>query len=562
MIWHIFKKDLRLMWLLVAAVLLVAALESGLRIAAATIALGPFVFLLTLLPIVVMLGIAFVTVIVVQQDNLVGDRDDWLIRPIPSRSVLAAKLLFVALALHAPLLLIDILELVRTGISVQQSFSPAISHQLVLFCLFTTPSLMIGATTRSLVGALTFSVAIVVLFFLIILIAINFGVNPSASPIGTGYSWVVAWTIGLTYVVIFICLAGFQFYRRRETVSRIGGVAVTAAAFVLLWCFPWGAALRAQQWIDGSPVSDEPILLAFSPDLSPQTSVTDQTTGKHGSPVDDGGVLAPFKLGRDFTILDLVSGIHRVVLPVQIDGLPAGAVLASDRGTFQVANANGKIIFATNGSVCAHVDRGGSGFACVAAELHGHQGLTDHGTMRGEFLLPLPTTLYEEIKDQPVRITAHFTLTLLQQSKPQLMRAVNDKKLIQGIGGCTTGIDRDADEIEFRCMTAVRQPSCIAVSLQDPRTGSRNPGLFGCDLDYAPFPANWMPPALVKRGGADLPFLDPDGLAHYPVDTSQINDAQVVIVTYVPKVHFNRQLVMPTIRLVDWDYREKKPVIH
>ena len=63
--------------------------------------------------------------------------------------------------------------------------------------------------------------------------------------------------------------------------------------------------------------------------------------------------------------------------------------------------------------------------------------------MRGEFLLPLPTTLYEEIKDQPVRITAHFTLTL-QQSKPQLMRAVNDKKLIQGIGGCTTGIDRDA----------------------------------------------------------------------------------------------------------------------
>jgi hypothetical protein len=161
--------------------------------------------------------------------------------------------------------------------------------------------------------------------------------------------------------------------------------------------------------------------------------------------------------------------------------------------------------------------------------LHGHQGLTDHGTARGEFLLPLPKTLYEQFKNQPVRITAEFTLTLLQQNKPQLMQAVNDKKLIQGIGGCTTGIDRDADEVEFRCLTVVQQPSCIAVSLQDPRTGSRNPELFGCTLDYAPFPANWVPPALVKRGGADLAFLDPDGLAHYPVDTSQINDAEVVI---------------------------------
>ncbi len=260
--------------------------------------------------------------------------------------------------------------------------------------------------------------------------------------------------------------------------------------------------------------------------------------------------------------MDVVSGLHRVVLPVQIDGLPAGAVLASDRGAFRVADSNGNIIFATKGAVCAHPDRGGSGFVCVAAELRGHQGPTDHGIARGELLLPLPTAVYEVIKNQPVRIMAEFTLTLLQQNKPQLMQAVNDKKVIQGIGGCTTGIDRDADEIDFRCMTAVRQPSCIAVSLQDPRTGSRNPGLFGCDLDYAPFPANWMPPALVKRGGADLPFLDPDGLAHYPVDTAQINDAQVVIVTYVPKVHFTRQLAISGIRLIDWDDKERKPVIH
>jgi hypothetical protein len=561
MIWHIFKKDLRLMWPLAAPLILLAVLVSGLRAAAATITLGPFAFLLTLLPIVIMLGIAFVTVIVVQQDNLVGDRDDWLLRPIPAQTVLAAKLLFAVLALHVPLLLIDIVEVARTGISLQQSLVPAMSHQAVLFCLFTTPSLMIGATSRSVAGALIFSFGIVVLFFILILVAISSGLHPNDFAISTGYSWIVAWVTAALYVASFICLARYQFRHRRATVSRIVGVTVTAVAFVLLCIFPWGAALRAQHWIDGSVAEDKAIVLAFGSNLTPQSDSPVQATGRHGSPIDDGGVLAPFRPGRDYTILDLVSGIHRVVLPVQIDGLPAGAVLTSDRGKFRVTKPNGTMILEANGSICAHPDRG-SGYACVVAELRGHQGLVDHGTTRGEFLLPLPTALYEEIKDQPVQITADFTLTLLQPNSPQLMHAVRDKKLIPGIGGCTTGIDRDADDIEFRCMTAVRQPSCFAVSLQDPRTESKNPALFGCALDYAPFPANWMPPALVKRGGADLPFLDPDGLAHFPVGTAQISEAQVVIVTYVPKVHFIRQLATPAIRLVDWDNREKKPDIH
>jgi hypothetical protein len=195
---------------------------------------------------------------------------------------------------------------------------------------------------------------IVVLFFLVILVAVTSGVNPSASPIATGYSWVVAWATALMYVAIFICLARFQFRQRREFVSRIIGVTVTAAAFVLLCFFPWGAALQAQQWINGSPVGDKPIVLAFSPDLPPQINAAEQMVGRHGSTVDDGGVLAPFRPGRDFTLLDLVSGIHRVALPVQIDGLPAGAVLTFDRVRFRVANSNGNIIFATNGPVCAH----------------------------------------------------------------------------------------------------------------------------------------------------------------------------------------------------------------
>lgn len=556
MIWHIFKKDLRLMWPFVAGLTTIAAIQCGLEVATGTvIAPGPLALLLQLLPIVVMLSIAILTVIVVQQDNLLGDRHDWLLRPIPSHSVLAAKLLFVALAIHGPLLLIDVLGVASTGISVRQSLVPALSHQLVLFFLVTTPALLVGATTRNVVAAVGFTVGMFILFT-VILIAANFGlaINPSDSPIQSGYSWVVAWTTFPLYVAIFLFLARFQYRERRETPIRIIGVIVTAAAFALLCGFPWGAAIKAQQWIDSAPAGEKAISLAFSADPSPQSDPSWPITGGRN------GVLAPFKAGRDLNLLDFVSGIHTVTLPVQITGLPTGDVMVSDRGTFRIDSPNGTRIFATDGAICAHLDRAGvSGSTCLFAALRGHHGPSDNGAAPSEILLPLPTALYKGIKDQPVLITIDFTLTWLRHNGTQFMHAVNDRKMVAGIGLCTTNVDHEGDDIELRCVTAIHQPSCIGASLANLRSGARNPLLFGCDLDYAPFPANWIPPALVKRGGADLPFLDLDGLAHYPVDSSRIGDAQVVIDTFVPRAHFNRSLAIPAIRLSAWETRATKP---
>ncbi|HEV2701913.1 MAG TPA: hypothetical protein VGV09_09810 [Steroidobacteraceae bacterium] len=558
MIWHIVKKDLRLMWPFVALLTTLAAMQCGLEISAGTVVpAGPMVVLLQLLPLIVWLSIAVVTVIVVQQDNLVGDRHDWLLRPIPAHSVLAAKVLFVILAVHAPLFLIDVLQIAATGISVRQALIPALSHQFVLFFLATTPALIVGATTRNVVAAVGFSVGVFVLFTLI-LFGVNFGVvrNPAVSPIQSGYSWVVAWTTFLLYVAIIFFLARFQYRERRETPSRIVGVIVTVAAFALLCWFPWGAAIKAQQWIDGAPVGEEAISLSFPAGSSLQSLPPQTMTGGRN------GVLAPFRPGRDLNILDLVSGIHQVTLPVQIAGLPTGDVMTSDRGTFRIESATGISLFDANGPICARLDRGGvSGTNCQFAILRGHGAPTDAGVARGEIQLPLPTAVYKQIKNQPVRIIVDFTLTWLRHNGSQFLHAVNDKKMLAGIGLCTSGVDREGDDIELRCVTAVRQPTCIGATLADVRTGARNPLLFGCRLDYAPLPANWLPPAVLKRSGADLPFLDLDGLAHYPVDGSQIGEAEVVIDTFVPRAHLNRSVEIPSIRLSDWETRSPKPVL-
>jgi hypothetical protein len=549
-IWHIFRKDFRLMWPLVLGLVVVAALNCWLEVVAGTVVVpGAEEMLLQLLPPVVMLCIAVVTVTVVQQDNLVGDRHDWLLRPVQSHSVLAAKLLFVGLVVHAPLLLIDMLEIASSGLPVRQSLIAALSHQLVLFCVITTPALLVGATTRNVVGALGLVVGSFILFVFCLLSASFLGIHLfGASPIQTGYSWLVAWTSGLIFVALFYILARFQYRERREIRSRILGVSVTAAAFALLCVFPWSGVLQAQRWINGAAAGENAISLGFSSAPVPPSDPPVQTSGTRG------GVITPIPRG-DLNILDLVSGIHTVTFPVQIAGLPAGDVLLSDKGIFRIERLDGKPIFATKGPVCAQLDRhGASGTTCVYARVTGHHSQTDVGAGRGEIRLPLPTSLYQQIKDQAVQVNLDFALTWLRHSDRQFMHAVQDKKMVKGIGLCTTGVDREADDIEFRCMVAVRPPSCVGASLQDARMASQNPMLFGCSLDYAPFPAHWIPPAPIKRVGADLPFLDPDGLAHYPVDTSRIAEADVALDTYEPIAHFNRRLEIPSIRLADWDH--------
>jgi len=56
----------------------------------------------------------------------------------------------------------------------------------------------------------------------------------------------------------------------------------------------------------------------------------------------------------------------------------------------------------------------------------------------------------------------------------------------------------------------------------------------------------------VTRFTMTVPFRDTSGLAHYPVDGSQLADARVVMRLYNPVDHFSRRVVIPSIRLSDW----------
>ena len=50
-----------------------------------------------------------------------------------------------------------------------------------------------------------------------------------------------------------------------------------------------------------------------------------------------------------------------------------------------------------------------------------------------------------------------------------------------------------------------------------------------------------------------LPFRDPAAITQYPVDGSRIRQAQAVYEAYQVQDHFTRKLVIPDVRLADWE---------
>jgi hypothetical protein len=62
----------------------------------------------------------------------------------------------------------------------------------------------------------------------------------------------------------------------------------------------------------------------------------------------------------------------------------------------------------------------------------------------------------------------------------------------------------------------------------------------------------FVPDSLV-RFGTNLPFRDPSGLAKFPVDGPQLPQSRVVIGVYEPEDHCTHSLVIPQIRLKDWE---------
>jgi hypothetical protein len=274
MVWHIFRKDLKLLWHVVAGVVALYILR--LVIVSGT---AEATRLSALVAAVCFLAVALLVIVVVQKDAIPGLRQDWLVRPIRRTDLLLSKLLFVVVVILAPMFVGDFCKGLAIGFPAGLALSSSFAETLWMLLVFALPLLAFATLTRNLMETLVgaMAVALAVSLFLTTVIANTELINSTL--------W---WITGSIEAAITLIGAGvilwLQYYGRKTVPSRwICGVTILVALASQL--LPWKPAFALQE------------------ELSPQPSAAAgvQIELLKGTVVSDQGLLAHMDIGLNIT---------------------------------------------------------------------------------------------------------------------------------------------------------------------------------------------------------------------------------------------------------------------
>ncbi len=527
MIWHIFKKDFRLLWpfALAIAILPFAIVAVHLKMDHFFAENDTLEALLMLLELMLYFGAASLTAVAVHHDSLADVRQDWLARPIRRRDLLAAKLLFVLLAAQLPLLLANLACGLIDRFAFFSTLSASITEDLYFFLGFMLPVFAFVSLTRNLTEALggAFALFIGVMGLEMLLAATNGGsvLGPTA---GTGVAWIPQTERLLIYLLAASAILGSQYFRRATRVSRyvLAGAIVLCA---LTQVAPWRYAFGFEKALSAAPAADPSI--HFDPALGRYHSPVSAETQSSATQLDTQNLRVPQK-GAE------------IYFPVEVSGVDRGSILKIDSASVHLLGAHGKHESVIN----------------IAGDPGGFEvpndGAADSAPVTHFEPVQIRSSIYNRIKNTPVTLQIDYSETALRLASTASLPAIGANQRVPGVGWCQSQFNDDKTAVEVRCLAAGHLPQCSTILLENPATRAQNPAIHGCLDDYSPYFGRYKPPDLITREGANLYFRDTAGLLHYPVDAAQIARSRVLLKSYGVAAHFSQQLTIPAIRLVDW----------
>jgi hypothetical protein len=518
MIWHIFKKDVKLTWPLAAVVAALNLTSTGMIAMMGAFPDPRLRSLLGMLGMGGLLGSIFLIMTAVHQDAIPGVRQDWLVRPIRRRDLVMAKLLFVVLIVELPIFLGDTAEVLVSGFSLTSSLDAAFQRALFQTLAIYIPFLAFASLTRNLLEAVSGGAVLGLTVAIAMEVTSKMASDGPGIPgislepaVGTGLEWIVTCATITVLMLGAIVVLWLQYFRRRNFSARIltGGVAALCLVTPLM---PWRPAFAVQKSLSNAPESSRAVALGFDP-----------SAGRFRPPA---GALTP---DDALAVLRRDEGVIQVYLPLSVSGLPPDSALQTDHSEVRLIEPNGSMERLT-------LDRWN------AREGSGGQTPTVYS------LLGVPAAVYKRNKDQPVRIEADFWLTLVQIASSYALPSIDGDQHIPGVGRCQTKVNDAETAVQLRCLD-VGAPACLNFFLEDVPNGQRNPGRLSCG-NYAPF----LPrdPFVLRPNGPNLPFRDASGLARFPVDGSKLRESRTVIQVYEVQDHFTRKVIIPDIRLGEW----------
>jgi hypothetical protein len=532
MAWRIFKKDLILLWPLALLCILAEAGLAALMFASDSEPEAQVLLLAARLSVaVVFLAVVFTTAFAVQQEPIPGTRQDWLVRPVRRLDLLLAKLLFVALVVHLPLFLCDLIGAMARGFSLAEAAGPALVHNFNVFLMLTVPALGFAAMTRTVAGfliaGLAYFVASIAATILLNLIARIGGQEQVTNPIfWTGVAWIPQTLQRFALAAGAVVALALLYSRRKVMLARsiFPVFAVVSAVAVLM---PWTAIFAVQQAAE-APVSPT-VRVSFDLQAPRYRLAAGELTDAYVV-----GAAQVQLRGRDSEDIAAENQKRRargdvtVFVPLRLAGTPGNALLWADRAAVRLVDQSGRVVFQGRGD---DMKRDGAGRAYEA--------------------IRIPALVYEANRDHPLDLAIDYSLSVLEPLPPQSAPALGADLRLTSFGRCTTDRDSDGDEIALRCIKPGRSPSCVSTRLEDPASGRRNPETLLCSPDYAPYVLKPFPDAL-SRFEVETPFRDRLGLASYPVGEGQLGTARVVVTRYEAQAHLAPRVSARGVRLADW----------
>jgi hypothetical protein len=490
MIWHIFKKDWKLLWHFTLGFAIVQCVKTILLYKVDRGALTQ------LIETTGWLAGGLLVAAVVHGDAIPGVRQDWLVRPVRRRDLIAAKLLFVILCVGVPIFATSWAGAAAHGFAWNRSLSAAFGFTATQLSVYYFPLLGFASLTRNAIETIAGIAIGAAAFVLLNQAASTIGGLHSILSIRTGADWIE--NLAATLILVsgaagILCL---QYFRRKTLWARGAAGLVGLLAAMVLTMTPWGPVFAIEKHMSPAPGSASMVSAAFQPER-----------GRYAE--------------RPGATRRWESAGTWIYLPIGIGGLPADHVLRVD---------------------------------WISSRLVGEFGSADLGRALGErryTAIDVPDKVYARLRDKPVRLEIEYSLTVLGLAASHAIPVTGSEEMAPDVGQCWTTINATGEMVEVRCRQAGLAPSCIGYFLEHVPSGRRNPETQKCDANYAPFFAQLELDAL-QRFGTALPFRDPSGLVHFPVDGPQLRESRVVMRIYQAKEHFTRQVVIPDVRLSDW----------
>ena len=463
---HIFKKDTRFLRAEICFVILLAVA----------------------FPVLWPVAAAYLIARSIHAEAIPGDNQFWITRPYRWTSLIAAKLLFIGVFVHLPVLLTQLYQVNSHGFRLATTWEGLLWSQILLILCLSLPAAALAAISSGMVAFMFMELVIVVI--VLGLGQFSFlGLPSFRSPWPSGVEWMSNFFIISVAAIAAMSILVLQYYRRKTLVSCITAVSATVCGILIFMFLPPQFALNAEAQLTRPQVDLGSVELVRGPD-----------------PVR----LPMLKQGSSSRV--------QTSIPITLKGLPVGVDIKADgiAGILQGSGGRTARVFASGSDT--RVDGSGVHIKNVVF---------------------IDRDFFQSQRDQPVTLHASLYFSIFGNARSQTISQQPEPNAVMDEFRCTTGEFEHL--VQFRCTSAFRWPGKMVYAQID----DKDPASFYETISYSPFPAELSLTPFESHSA-----LGTQGLA--PPSPFGAHSAPVVtFIAKRALAHVRRDLVVQGIRLSD-----------